>query len=444
MKHLPLLLATALLLSCGDSPQPVCTPGQSVVCVGPGGCAGRQICRGEGQNFTDCLCTGATAPDADPAIDRDAGADLAVTQPPAVDAVARDMASDVAVDRAPEGTPDLRTPLPAFMAVPPCSSEADYLTTTTVTSTATLRFSPPCVKVPRGTAVRFTMDFSLHPLRPSGMRGDVANNPIQATNFGTEASFTFNQTGFFGFYCAIHGASDNGTIMAGVVWVTEGNAPPPDAGGGSRMLAILPSSHDFGSVAVGTSSDSFLVTVVNAGAAIIGGLAVNLNGLEFVAPAAENGCAGVLALSPGASCTVGVQFKPSSRGIKAGSVIASGGGQTVVTALSGRGQSPPMLLINPTAAMLLGQTGTSGTPLTFTVANAGDGATGALTAALGGTDAGSFKIISNACLAPLSAGGTCQIAVALNAVTAGIKSASLTISSPHGGMATATLAGTAN
>lgn len=45
-----------------------CTPGQSVACVGPGGCQGGQVCRDDGSGFEACECgsgdAGAGASDA--------------------------------------------------------------------------------------------------------------------------------------------------------------------------------------------------------------------------------------------------------------------------------------------------------------------------------------------------------------------------------------------
>lgn len=110
---------------------------------------------------------------------------------------------------------------PAFTDVAPCSAEGDYMKVTTITATQLLKYSPACVQVKKGTAVKFMMNFASHPLKPSAMRGDAANNPIKETTTGMEASFTFDKTGFFGFFCTIHGASDNGSNMAGVVWVTD-------------------------------------------------------------------------------------------------------------------------------------------------------------------------------------------------------------------------------
>lgn len=39
-----------------------CTPGQSIACVGPGGCKGGQVCNPDGHSFGACDCGGASAP----------------------------------------------------------------------------------------------------------------------------------------------------------------------------------------------------------------------------------------------------------------------------------------------------------------------------------------------------------------------------------------------
>jgi plastocyanin len=106
-----------------------------------------------------------------------------------------------------------------FRAMKPCLSASGYQVGTAVT-TGGLRFSPSCLKVKKGTSVTFTEDFTAHPLRPSASRSDK-ENPILPTDTGTSASFVFWKTGFFGFFCANHGSSDDGLGMAGVIWVTE-------------------------------------------------------------------------------------------------------------------------------------------------------------------------------------------------------------------------------
>jgi hypothetical protein len=300
--------------------------------------------------------------------------------------------------------------------------------------------------VKKGATVKFAINFSLHPLEPSKMRGDTVNNPITRTISGTSTTFTFDRAGVFAYYCAFHGPADNGTNMAGAIWVSD--SPSPDAGppvdGGRSILGISPTAHDYGSAVSAGSSDTFTFTVWNTGNGPVGGFGLTIQGADFVAPAATNQCASMLALGPFNSCTVGVQFRPTSRGLKNGSLIASGGGETVTAVLTGRGQSLPQLAVSPMAQVFSGQVGIRGVPLVFTFANIGDASTGALTIALGGPAAGDFEIVSNGCLAPLGAGGSCQVSVAVNATTAGGKSATLTASSPTGAMATTTLTASVN
>src|SRR5262249_55630252 len=42
----------------------LCTPGQSIACVGPGGCAGGQSCKADGSGYEPCDCGGSSTPDA--------------------------------------------------------------------------------------------------------------------------------------------------------------------------------------------------------------------------------------------------------------------------------------------------------------------------------------------------------------------------------------------
>jgi plastocyanin len=108
-----------------------------------------------------------------------------------------------------------------FMPFKPCETEDAYMAASTVTFSPTMfKYTPACVKVKAGTAVKFSGPFVSHPLRPSAMRGDTDNNPIKATDTGMEASFTFAKAGFYGFFCNFHGPADDGSNMAGMVWVT--------------------------------------------------------------------------------------------------------------------------------------------------------------------------------------------------------------------------------
>jgi hypothetical protein len=235
--------------------------------------------------------------------------------------------------------------------------------------------------------------------------------------------------------------SKQGTLM--VTSVPGGSAYAALYGSGvMAALWVNPDIHDFGGAQIGTQSDPLTFTVANTGGAILGGLNVSLSGADFVAPAVGNKCAALTSLAPGASCVVGVQFKPTSRGVKTGSLTASGGGQTVTATFTGHGMTPAALAVSPMQVDLAGRVGQTSLPVTITVGNVGDAATGAIMIALGGANPGDFKITSNGCLAPLAFGASCQFAVAVNAATAGMKAATATASSNVGGMATATLSAT--
>lgn len=53
------LVALAVDAGCSSSPASRCTPGASVACAGPGGCAGAQVCSADGASFGSCVCRSA-------------------------------------------------------------------------------------------------------------------------------------------------------------------------------------------------------------------------------------------------------------------------------------------------------------------------------------------------------------------------------------------------
>jgi plastocyanin len=108
----------------------------------------------------------------------------------------------------------------AFTAFAPCNAATDYVAGTTINFGGAVGFAyaPQCLKVAAGATVTFSGDFVTHPLVPSATRGDPANNPIVNMSDGTTASFVFPMPGFYAYLCNFHG-SDDGTSMAGVIWV---------------------------------------------------------------------------------------------------------------------------------------------------------------------------------------------------------------------------------
>jgi hypothetical protein len=330
------------MASCGggSAPLPGCTPGQSMACTGPGGCAGAQICAVNGRGFAACLCSGG------PELPVDAGTDGSVELP--VDA-----AIDRSVDLAIEAPP----------APPAPDAAADLL--------------------PDG--------------RDAGLIADATVTDASPDLKGVDAS--------------------------------------------SGALRVVPSQHDFGTLMVGATGDAFTFSVSNTGQMPLGGLVVYVNGAEFAAPAAGNGCATVPSLAPGATCVVDVVFRPATRGPKTGSLFVSAQGQTVSAAFSGNAASPAQLAVSPLSLSLTGQVAKDSAPVIIAFANVGEVSTGAITVALDGPNAADFKVASNGCLAPLAPSTACQVQVVLSAQSSGMKTATLTASSPVGGMAVGHLSG---
>jgi len=82
-------------------------------------------------------------------------------------------------------------------------------------------FDPPCMRIARGQSVTFAGPFSSHTLTPGVAPGRVSDdpgspdNPIQQSNSGSSATFTFNTRGYYPYYCQQHWNSN----MYGVILV---------------------------------------------------------------------------------------------------------------------------------------------------------------------------------------------------------------------------------
>jgi plastocyanin len=112
----------------------------------------------------------------------------------------------------------------AFLAVLPCPDEASYATGSEVVTFGFLgtppgfSYDPRCLAIDVGQTVTFSGSFAAHPLYPSAKRGTLDGNPIGGTSSGDRTDIRFSNPGFFAYYCGVHGGSDDGSTMAGVIW----------------------------------------------------------------------------------------------------------------------------------------------------------------------------------------------------------------------------------
>jgi len=110
-------------------------------------------------------------------------------------------------------------PIGTFQSLTPCLDGRDYVASGNVVSFGGGfgdNYNPKCLTVHVNAGVSFAGDFNTHPLRAS-TRGS-AGNPIQATNSGSIAPFSFTSAGFYPYYCSQHG-DNSGANMAGVIQV---------------------------------------------------------------------------------------------------------------------------------------------------------------------------------------------------------------------------------
>jgi hypothetical protein len=216
----------------------------------------------------------------------------------------------------------------------------------------------------------------------------------------------------------------------------------------SAMLHLAPapgSAASFGSLVVGTSRvETYVVT--NGGTRQSSSrlfLSITSGDFSLVAPTTGDCVSGSTTLGPGRSCTVHVQFMPTTTGARSATltVHAQVGGFANL-ALSGNGLSPAVLVLSP-ASLVFATTAvtTPSAPQIFTIVNVGGTTTGPISSSLTGSNATDFAITSSTCSVLLAPGATCTITVVFTPAATGARSAQLTVTAIPGGVATASLAG---
>lgn len=216
---------------------------------------------------------------------------------------------------------------------------------------------------------------------------------------------------------------------------TGPSTDPPQAG-------VSPTSLSFGSVAVGSSSASQLVTVTNTAAIGAGSLNVaqvamqGTNGSDF--RIVTDPCSNA-SLQPGASCSVSLTFNPTALGVRTATLRvtddASGSPQSV--GLSGTGVAPVAQVTPSSIDFGILAVGSTSGHRTVTVTNTGNTGLAITVETITGPNASDFAFASDGCITNvIAAGSSCTVDLTFTPSAAGTRSATLTISdngigSPH-------------
>ena len=146
----------------------------------------------------------------------------------------------------------------------------------------------------------------------------------------------------------------------------------PSCPAASPILQAAPAPVAFASTTVGSTSAITTVTISNVGTAAATGVSfANSNATEFLV--SGNTCS--TTINAGASCSLGIAFKPSAAGVRSGTLTVNrSGGAGVGIGLSGTGTAtvtPGQLTMTSSLAFGSQTVGTTSSASTVTVTNVG-------------------------------------------------------------------------
>ncbi|MGB8543392.1 MAG: choice-of-anchor D domain-containing protein [Candidatus Acidiferrales bacterium] len=262
-----------------------------------------------------------------------------------------------------------------------------------------------------------------------GQNSCTAGNMVSAGGSCTiQVSFVPSTTGTFN---ASLNITDNSGNIAGAVQsipLTGVGTPP------APILIISPTALGFAAQSVGTTSASQTVTVFNNGSAAldISSLAITGTGAgNFgIIQAGSAPCAAAGNVAAGASCTVTINFTPTSLGTKnaALSLGDNASGSPQMVSLTGTGVSPAISVSATNINFGSQPAGTASTARPVTVSNVGNVPLGIAGISMTGLNSADF-IETNNCPPSLGVNNSCHISVQFDPAASGPSSrmASLSI-----------------
>ncbi len=191
-------------------------------------------------------------------------------------------------------------------------------------------------------------------------------------------------------------------------------------------LSVAPSSGNFGSQPVGTTSPSDSFAITNTGTAPLSLNSESIAGGQMFHTTA-NSCGSSLAI--GANCSVSVVFSPTAAGLTTDTLQISYSSPTVVQSvpLTGTGTTP-LVSLTPPIENFGSQPIPSGTPATLTLTNVGTALLTSIAASITGANTADFSISSDGCSGTvLQANTSCLITVAFSPQAIGVRTATLSV-----------------
>jgi len=268
----------------------------------------------------------------------------------------------------------------------------------------------------------------------SSAQGVTLSNPGSATLTisSITASGDFSQTNTCGTSLAANASctisvtftpTATGSRIGSIV-VTDNANPTTQSsslsGTGTVPAASLsPTSLTFSSQALSTTSSPQTVTLNNPGSAALTISSITVSG-DF---SLTNSCGSSMAA--GASCSIGVSFKPTGTGLRTGTVTVTDNAnpRTQTASLTGTGAGPTAIFSPPSLTFAAEPVGTRSSPQTVTLKNSGSAALDISTIAASGDFAE-----TRTCGAVLGIGASCNISVTFKPTASGTRTGALSVS----------------
>ena len=197
------------------------------------------------------------------------------------------------------------------------------------------------------------------------------------------------------------------------------------------FAALFPASETFGSVTVGQTSGSQLVTLTDTG-----DQALNVNSLTVRGPnaaefAATPTCSIPTVLSPNSTCTISIVFSPTAAGLRQASLSvgdnAPGNPQAVPLTGSGVAPRPAVTLTPGSLTFATTAQGRVSAVQSITVTSAGGATLHISSVLLSGANPGDFTLTANTCNGPFAPNVSCTISVVFSPLGAGQRAANIVI-----------------
>ena len=201
-------------------------------------------------------------------------------------------------------------------------------------------------------------------------------------------------------------------------------------GSGSALTVTLsPNSLTFPSTSVGSTSSAQSFTLKNTGSASVTLNSVSITGNNASSfTQSSTNCPGTVA--GGASCTIGIQFKPTAAGTLTATwaITDSASNSPQKVALTGTGGSALTVTLSPSSLSFPSTTvGSTSAAQSFTLKNTGSTSLTLNSVSISGNNASAFTQSSTNCPGTVAAGASCTVAIQFKPTAAGTLTATWAI-----------------